>query len=100
EQAGDDRAAETLLIRHLAGEPYNTEAVWLLALRSAAGEDWLRVEVLLDYLIELGVGNDPELLELRARAASEQGKNEDVDRIEDQLRGIRPSPFVAPVEGG
>ncbi len=92
---GDQNAADTLLIRQLVGEPNNTEAVLLLARRSAELADWLRVAVLLDYAIELGAGSDPMLLELRAEAARNLGREEEARRFDAEADLLRPPPFVA-----
>ncbi len=53
---GDDRAAQALLSRYIAGDPHNTDALFLLAQTSAQQEDWLRVAVLLDNAIGIGCG--------------------------------------------
>ncbi len=92
---GDQEAADILLLRQLVGEPNNTEAVLLLARRSAENADWLRVAVLLDYAIELGVGNDPLLLELRAEAARNLGREEEARKFDAEVHLLAPPPFVA-----
>ncbi len=92
---GDDRAADTLLVRHLSGEPHNTEALQLLAERSAQDEDWLRVAVLIDHALTLGAGNDPTLLSLRARAADALGKTDEAEGLRSRRERIVPSGFVA-----
>lgn len=92
---GDDKAADTLLVRHLAGEPHNSEALLMLAERRAQVEDWLRVEVLLDHAIALGAGNDPTLLALRVRAAEALGDEDEAERFRTRLEGIQPARFVA-----
>jgi len=93
---GDQNAADTLLIRHLVGEPNNTEALILFAERSATNEDWLRVSVLLDQAIELGVGSDPDLLELRAEAARQLGRDDEATQYDALAQILRPAPFVKP----
>ncbi len=95
---GDDIAADTLLVRHLAGEPNNAEAVLMLAERSAAAEDWLRVAVLLDYAIDLGAGNDPHLLVLRAAAARGLERDSEKQGFADAAESLRPGAFAPPAE--
>ena len=87
---GDPLAADVLLARHLVGEPRNTEALLLYAERAARNEDWLRVEVLLDNAIDLGAGNDPRLLKLRAIAARAQGKEGEAQRFERMTWDLHP----------
>ncbi|MDJ0641773.1 MAG: hypothetical protein QNJ15_03060 [Erythrobacter sp.] len=92
---GDNRAADTLLIRHLSGEPNNTEALAMLAERSALAEDWLRVAVLLDHSISMGAGHDPRLLTMRARAAEALGNDQEAERFRDRAQALQPVGFVA-----
>jgi len=92
---GDDLAADVLLTRYIAGDPQNTAALFLLAERSAQDDDWLRVAVLLDTAIELGAGNDLEVLTLRIVASEGLGREEEAARFE-RLRGeLAPGSFVA-----
>ncbi|MEO1490325.1 MAG: hypothetical protein AAFR88_12955, partial [Pseudomonadota bacterium] len=88
--AGDPLAADVLIARHLVGEPRNTEALLLYAERSARAEDWLRVAVLLDQAIELGAGNDPRLLKLRAIAARALGETEEAAAFERMAWELHP----------
>jgi tetratricopeptide (TPR) repeat protein len=92
---GAEDAADALLLRSVAGEPNNIDALLLLAKRSAASEDWLRVDVLLDTATNLGAGSDPRLLRLRADAARGLGRNGDAERFETILRDLRPGDFIA-----
>lgn len=94
--AGNDDAADTLLVRHLAGEPNNAEAILMLARRSAEAQDWLRVALLLDHAIELGAGNDPELLTLRALAARGLERVDETERFAALAKELRPSDFAPP----
>jgi len=91
---GDNAAADTVLVRHLTGEPHNTEALLMLAERSALEQDWLRVAVLLDHAIALGAGNDPKLVSLRADAASALGREDEAEQFARRARAIRPNAFV------
>lgn len=93
---GDTEAAETLLARHVAGEPGNIDALILLARRRAEQGDWLRTEVLLDHVVALGGGHDPTVLELLRDAASAQGKTERAAGFAALLRELRPVPLTAP----
>ncbi|QFT77734.1 lipopolysaccharide assembly protein LapB [Erythrobacter sp. THAF29] len=90
----DEDAADALLLRHLKTELRNPEALIMLAQRSAADEDWLRVAVLLDTAISLGVGNDLVLLELRRDAAIALDDVETAERLETSLAQLRPPKFV------
>ncbi len=92
--AGDQAAADTLLVRHVAGEPHNSEAILMLAERSALAEDWLRVAVLLDYAIELGAGHDPALLRLRANAAEALEREEEAERFASLAEDLHPIDFA------
>lgn len=94
EVLGDERAAEALLTRTIAGDPQNTEALQLLAERSAQKEDWLRVAVLLDTAIGLGAGNDLEVLALRARAASALGREDEAATFTGLYRELNPGDFL------
>jgi tetratricopeptide (TPR) repeat protein len=87
---GDPLAADVLLARHLVSEPRNTEALLLYAEHAARKEDWLRVEVLLDSAIDLGAGNDPRLLKLRAIAARALGKPDEARRFERMTWDLHP----------
>ncbi len=93
-EAGDDLAAEVLLSRYVAGDPHNTAALLMLARSSAAREDWLRVEVLLDNALAMGAGNDLEVLALRADAARVQGHEEEAARFDAAYRALKPRNFI------
>ena len=92
--AGDDKAADTLLTRHVAGEPRNPEALLMLAQRLAQAKDWKRVAILLDQVIALGAGNDPLVLDLRAEAAEQLGDDKAAARFDVMAEQVRPSPLV------
>lgn len=94
--AGDNDAADTLLVRHLSGEPQNAEAILMLAERSAEANDWLRVAVLLDHALELGAGNDPRLLMLRSAAAQGLDRADEQERFLRLANELRPSGFARP----
>ncbi len=70
-QLGDDDAADLLLIRHVAGDRQNIDAVVMLAQRSAEWQDWGRLMLLLDHVETLGGANDPAFGQLQT--ALEQG---------------------------
>jgi len=91
---GDEGAADVLLTRYIAGDPHNTDALLLLAKRSALREDWLRAQVLLDRAIALGAGNDLEVLGLRADAARMLGNADEAARFDDLRSELKPEPFV------
>lgn len=88
---GNPAASDVLLARHLIGEPRNTEALQLNAERAAQREDWLRAAVLLDNAIELGAGNDPRLLKLRAAAARALGNEDEAVRFERMTWDLHPA---------
>lgn len=88
---GDDPAADTLLARHVAGEPGNAQALLALARRLAARGDWERTALLLDHAMALGGGHDPALLALRARAARELDDGEGAARFAAFGADLRPS---------
>ena len=92
--AENQDAADALLVRHLEAEPLNTEALVLLAERSASDEDWLRVAVLLDSAIASGAGNDTKLLVLRLQAAEALDEDAAAQRFEAALAQVRPRDFV------
>lgn len=91
---GDGLAAEVLLARYIAGDPQNTDALFLLAEESAQKEDWLRVSVLLDTAIALGAGNDLEVLALRAQAAQNLGDEAEAARFAAMLGELKPGEFL------
>ncbi len=93
---GDDDAAHALLVRHLTAEPRNTEALFMLASEVAAEEDWLRAAILLDNVMALGAGNDPELLALRIEAARALGDTNVAERLAAWIDDLRPAPFLRP----
>lgn len=80
-RTGDDLAADTLLARHVAGEPDNPAALVMLAQTLDARGEWERAALLLDHAIALGAGHDPALLALRAKAARELGETEAAARF-------------------
>lgn len=94
DESGDTITADVLLARAIAGDPQNSEALLLLAQRSAAREDWLRVEVLLDTAIALGSGNDLAVLTLRAEAARGLGREEEAEWLEALVLDLKPAPFL------
>ncbi|MCU0947911.1 MAG: tetratricopeptide repeat protein [Porphyrobacter sp.] len=65
--AGDEAAADILLMRHLAGDPGNLDAALLLAERSLAQGDKQRAILLLDHVAALGGAHDLTYRALRAR---------------------------------
>ncbi|QIQ86222.1 hypothetical protein [Erythrobacter sp.] len=91
---GDEEAADTLLARHVAGEPNNAEALAMLARRSVAREDWLRAKLLLDRAIALGAGSDPALLRMRAESARALGENGEAERLAARAQALAPRGFV------
>ena len=91
---GDEATADALLARYIAGDPQNTEALLLLAERSVTQDDWLRVAVVLDTAIGFGSGNDLEVLALRARAASELGRDDEAAVYTALYRELSPGAFL------
>ena len=94
-RAGDDVAADTLLARHVAGEPDNPAALVMLAQTLAARGEWERAALLLDHAIKLGVGHDPALLAMRAKAARELGQTEASARFAALRSDLRPPALIA-----
>ncbi|MEP5576583.1 MAG: tetratricopeptide repeat protein [Erythrobacter sp.] len=92
--SGDGAASDAFLLRHIVGEPANSDAIFVYARRSAAAEDWLRVAVLVDHVIDLGAGNDPELLTLRSMAARELGRDDEAERFANLAGELRVTEFV------
>lgn len=91
---GDSAAADTLLARHVAGEPDNASALIALAKRMSAKGDWARAAQLLDHAMRLGAGHDPEVLGLRLRAAQALGERDDTSRFATMLAEVRPRPLL------
>jgi predicted Zn-dependent protease len=89
-RTGDTLAADTLLARHVAGEPDNPVALVMLAQRLGARGEWERAVLLLDHAIGLGAGHDPVLLALRSKAARELGRTEEAARFAAVLADVRP----------
>lgn len=71
--AGDADAADALLIRHVAGDPNNIDALLLLAARSVEWQDPARAGLLLDHVAALGGANDLAYRALRARLPATGG---------------------------
>lgn len=93
-QANDELAADTLLARHVAGEPNAISPLLALAQRQAEQGDWRRAALLLDQAIRLGGGHDPALLTLRIEAARSLGEAEDVRRFSALLAQLRPRLMI------
>lgn len=93
--AGDAMAADTLLARHVAGEPDNPAALVMLAQSLGARGEWERAALLLDHAIALGAGHDPALLALRARVARGLGEGEVAARFAALRADLRPPALMA-----
>lgn len=91
---GEDEAADAILSRYLAGDPLNTDALVLLAERSAEREDWLRVAVVLDTAMALGAGSDLEVLRMRGAAARALGREDEAARFERLVAELKPADFL------
>jgi predicted Zn-dependent protease len=87
---GEDAAAETLLARHVAGEPEGLQGLAALARQQAKGSDWQRTALLLDHIIARGGGHDPAVLRLRLQAARKLGNADDTARFAKLLADVRP----------
>jgi len=74
--SGQGKAATTLLIRHLAGDPQNAEASAEFARIALTRRDWARAAALLDHAIDHGAARDPAVWAMRSIAASEMGDAE------------------------
>jgi Tfp pilus assembly protein PilF len=94
-RTGDGHAAETLLARHVAGEPDNASALLMLARTMAARGDWGRTAMLLDHVIAMGGGHDPELLALREKAARALGKADEAARFAALRPNLRPRALAS-----
>ena len=79
-RAGQREAADSLLTRHVRGEPLAVSGLIDLAQTQAERGDWRRAMLLIDHAIRLGGGHDPTLLDLGSRASQALGKT-------DQARG-------------
>jgi predicted Zn-dependent protease len=95
-QAGDDVAADTLLARHVAGEPQNAAGLTALAQALAQRGDWQRAARLLDHAIALGGGHDPVVLALRSKAARKLGQGDLAERLADAHADLHPASFIKP----
>jgi predicted Zn-dependent protease len=93
-RAGDPIAADTLLARHVAGDPQNIAALAALAQSLAQRGEWQRTALLLDHAIVLGGANDPAVLALRNKAARALGRREDEARFAAALADLRPAALV------
>lgn len=89
-RTGDLTAADTLLARHVAGEPDNPAALVMLAQTLGVRGEWERAALLLDHAIALGAGHDPVLLALRAKAARELGQSDAAARFAALRAELRP----------
>lgn len=87
---GNRAAADTLIARHVAGDPGNGAAVIALAERLAQRGDWGRTVMLLDHAVLLGAGHDPALIGLRLLAARGLDNDREARRYAALLAGIRP----------
>lgn len=93
-RAGEAEAAETLLARHVAGEPQNIAALGALAEVAAQRGAWQQAALLLDHAIALGGGHDPALLHLRASAARALGETGEARRFAALVAALRPAPLT------
>lgn len=87
---GDDAAADTLLARHVAGEPDGIRGLVALARQRSKDGDWQRAAQLLDHVIARGGGHDLAVLRLRLQAARMLGYTDDAARFAKLLAHIRP----------
>lgn len=71
--AGDEDAADALLIRHVAGDPNNIDALLLLAARSMEWQDGARATLLLDHVAALGGTSDLTYRRMRAELTTQSG---------------------------
>jgi predicted Zn-dependent protease len=94
-RSGDEGAADTLLARHVAGEPDNAAALVVLARRLAERGAWQPAALLLDHALALGAGHDPALLALRAQVARARGDGEAAQRFAGLAAELRPPALVA-----
>lgn len=94
-RTGDDLAADTLLARHVAGEPENPAALTMLAQRLGERGEWERAGLLADHAITIGAGHDPAVLALRAQAARELGETDAAARYAALLAELRPAALTA-----
>lgn len=88
--SGDAAAADTLLARHVAGEPGGLTGVVELAHAEAARGEWVRSALLLDHAIRHGGGHDPALLSLRIKAARAMNRPADARYFAMVLAEVRP----------
>lgn len=95
-RAGDGVAADTLLARHVAGEPLALSGLVEAAHAEMAREDWARAAVLLDQAIRQGGGHDPALLTLRIKTARAQGQSAEARQFAMLLAEIRPRQLARP----
>jgi len=91
---GEEEAADAVLSRYLAGDPQNTDALFVLAQLSAEREDWLRVAVVLDTALTLGAGSDLEVLRLRGEAAKALGREDEAERFEALYAELSPPDLL------
>ncbi len=91
---GDNAAADTLLARHVAGEPQNIAGLAALAQTLGERGEWERTALLLDHAIALGGGHDPALLALRTKAAKALGESGDATRFTEALAELRPASLI------
>lgn len=87
--AGDAAAADTLLARHVAGEPDGLTGIVELAQTLAKRGDWARAALLLDHAIRVGGGHDPVLLSLRVKAAQAMNRPADARNFAMLLAEVR-----------
>jgi len=96
DSAGDPEAAETLLARHVAGEPNGLAGLVQLAQQQEDSGEWPRAAALLDHAIAIGGGHDPALLALRVKVARALTKTDDVRRLGSLLAEVSPRPLATP----
>lgn len=88
-RAGDEAAANAVLVRHVAGEPNNMTALIDLSQSLADQGDWKRAAALLDHVIALGGGHDPQVLALRLDAARALNRPDEVRQFSALLALVR-----------
>jgi predicted Zn-dependent protease len=93
-RSGDTLAADTLLARHVAGEPDNPAALVMLARRLGERGEWERAGLLLDHAMMLGAGHDPAVLRLRSKAAGALGQSEAAAHYAALLADLRPAALT------
>ncbi|MEL7196960.1 MAG: tetratricopeptide repeat protein [Pseudomonadota bacterium] len=92
--AGEGEAASAIVSRYSLSDPRNAEAIIAVLNDAKQDEEWDRVSPIARYVVALGAGHDPSVLNAMVDASRAQGDEAKATRYEKLLEVVRPSKLV------